>query len=160
MAGVQWPLFCFSHYVPDTVHSCLAAGGCPCGLIRSVSPLSSHGSLHVSGILMALKCLTHAHTILVGLVLRWKEDAGETPTRSGGSYWGAASSGAFGTHRGDPGQSSSVASTALACLQRVPMRKEMQGGGERGPKVPQNVGHQKCRGLDVSQKRISRHETE
>ena len=36
---------------------------------------------------MAFKCLIHAHTILVGLVLSWKEDTGETLTRSGSSYW-------------------------------------------------------------------------
>ena len=73
-------------------------GQCPCGLICSVSPLSSHRSLHVAGALMTFKCLTHAHTILVGLVLSWKEDKGETLTPSGSSYWGAVSSGAFGTH--------------------------------------------------------------
>ena len=66
----------------------------------SVSLLSSHGSLHVAGPLVAFKCLTHAHTLLVDLVLSWKEDKGETLTRSGGSYWDAVSSGAFGTHRG------------------------------------------------------------
>ena len=49
--------------------SCLAGGGCPCGLIRYMSPLSSHRSLHVAGGLMVFKCLIHAHTILVGLVL-------------------------------------------------------------------------------------------
>ena len=29
------------------------------------------------------------HTILVGLVLSWKEDKGETLTHLGGCYWGA-----------------------------------------------------------------------
>ena len=53
----------------------------------------------MSGSLMAFKCLIHAHTILVGLVLSWKEDTGETLTRSGSSYWGAVNSGAFGTHQ-------------------------------------------------------------
>ena len=38
-------------------------------------------------------------TILVGLVLSWKEDKGETLTRSGGSYWGTVNSGAFATHQ-------------------------------------------------------------
>ena len=96
----QWSLFCFNHYVPDMVHeSCLTGGGCPCGLIHSMSPLSSHGSLHVAGALMAFKCLTHAHTILVGLVLSWKEDKGETLSHSGSSYWGSVNSGAFGTHQ-------------------------------------------------------------
>ena len=63
------------------------------------APLSLHGSLHVAGVLMAFKCLTHAHTILVGLVLSCKEDKRETLTHSGGSYWGTVSSGAFGTHQ-------------------------------------------------------------
>ena len=49
---------------------------------------------------MAFKCLTCAHTILVSLVFSWKEDKGETLTRSGGSYWGAVSSGALEHTRG------------------------------------------------------------
>ena len=64
-----------------------------------MSPLSSHDSLHVAGALMASKCLTRAHTILVGLVLSWKEDKGETLSHLGSSYWGSVSSGAFGTHQ-------------------------------------------------------------
>ena len=40
--AVAWEersLFCFNHYEPDMVdESCLAAGGCPCGLIHSVHP--------------------------------------------------------------------------------------------------------------------------
>ena len=138
VARGQWSLFCFNHFVPDTVHrSCLAGGGCPCGLIYSMSLLTSQGSLHVAGALMAFKCLTHAHTILVGLVLSWKEDKRETLTRSGSSYWGTVSSGAFGTYqRVTLGQSSSVASMAFACWQRVPMRKEKRGGGGRDPRVP------------------------
>ena len=48
---------------------------------------------------MAFKCLTRACAIAVGLVLSWKGDKGETLTRSGGSYWGSVSSGAFGTHQ-------------------------------------------------------------
>ena len=100
VAQGQWSLFCFNHYRPDVVHgSCLAGGGYHCGLICSMSPLSSHGSLHVAGALMAFKCLTCAHTILVDLVLSWKEDTGETLTCSGGSYWAAVSSGAFETHQ-------------------------------------------------------------
>ena len=65
----------------------------------SVSLLSSHGSLHVEGALMVFKCLTLAHTILVGLAHSWKEEKGETLTHLGSSYWGALSSGAFGTHQ-------------------------------------------------------------
>ena len=96
----QWSLLCFNHYVSDTVHrSCLAGGGCPCGLIHSMSPSSSHGSPHVAGALVAFKCMTHAHTVLVGLVLSWKEEKGETLTHSSSSCWGAVSSGAFGTHQ-------------------------------------------------------------
>jgi len=99
VARGQCSPFSFNHYVPDMAYgNCLAAGRCPCGLC-SVSPLSSHESLHVSGSLMAFKCLIRAHTKLVGLVLSWKEDTGETLTRSGSSYWGAVNSGAFGTHQ-------------------------------------------------------------
>ena len=99
VARGQWSLFCFNHYMPDMVHgNCLAGGGYSCGLICSMSPLSSHGSLHVAGALMAFKFLTCGHTILVDLVLSWKEDKGVALTHSGGSYWGTVSSGAFGTH--------------------------------------------------------------
>ena len=100
VARRQWSLFCFNHYVTDTVHgSCLAGGICACDLIHSMPPLSSHRSLHLAGALMAFKCLTRAHTILVGLVLSWQEDKGETLTCLGSSYWGTVSSGAFGTHQ-------------------------------------------------------------
>ena len=44
------------------------------------------------------KCLTCAHATMGGLVLR-KEERGETLTCPGGSYWGAVSSGARGTHQ-------------------------------------------------------------
>ena len=53
----------------------------------------------MAGALKALKCLTRAHTALLGLILSWKEDKGETLPQSGSSYWGAVSSGAFGTHQ-------------------------------------------------------------
>ena len=53
----------------------------------------------MAGALMAFKCLTCAHTILVGLVLSWREEKGETLSHSGSSYWGALSSGAFGKHQ-------------------------------------------------------------
>ena len=52
----------------------------------------------MAGTVTAFKCLTCAHTILVGLVLSWKEDKEETLIHSGASYWGTVSSGAFGTH--------------------------------------------------------------
>ena len=44
--------------------------------------------------------------------------------------------GLWNTPEGNPGQSSSVASTALAWWQRVPMRKEKRGGGGRDPRFP------------------------
>ena len=130
-------MFCFKHYVPDTIHrSCWAGGGCPCGLIHSMFPLPSHGSLHVTGTLMAFKYLTHAHTRLVGLVLSWTEEKGKTLTHLANSYWSSEQWGLWNTPEGNSGQSSLVASKALACLQKVLMRKEKQGGGERDPKSP------------------------
>ena len=53
----------------------------------------------MAGALMAFNCLTCAHTILVGLLLSWKEDKGETLIHSGSSYWGAVSSGPYVTHQ-------------------------------------------------------------
>ena len=53
----------------------------------------------MSGTLMAFKCLTCAHVILVGESSVRKESKGETLTYLGGSYWGTVSSGAFGTHQ-------------------------------------------------------------
>ena len=160
VAKGRWSLFCFNHYVPYMVHrSCLAGGVWPCGLIHSVSPLSSHGSLHVAGALMALKCLTHAHTILDGLVLSRKENKRETLTHSGSSCWGAVSSGAFGTHQGV-----TLARVPQLLPQHLPIgrgslwerRSEDMGKRPQGP----HTGHQKCRGLGVGCKRISIHETE
>ena len=78
--GTVGSMFCFNHYVPDTMHeNCLAGDRCPCGLIHSMFPLSSYGSLHVTGSLMAFKCLAHSHRIFVGLVLSWKEEKKERP---------------------------------------------------------------------------------
>ena len=137
VARGQWSLFSFNHYVPDMAHgNCLAAGGCPCGLIRSVSPLSSHASLHVTGALMAFKCLTHAHNIgwpSPQLERRKRRDThsfrGQLPGLC--EQWGL-----WNTPEGNHGQSSSVAFTTLACSQRVPMRKENRGGGEKDLKSP------------------------
>ena len=53
----------------------------------------------MSGTLMAFKCLTRAHAILVGQSSVRKESKGETLTYLGGSYWGTVSSGTFGTHQ-------------------------------------------------------------
>ena len=97
-------LFCFNHYEPDMVDgSCLAAGGCPCGLILSVCPPSSHGSLSVARALMAFTCLICAHRILVGIVLIWKKKKKKKKERPSpiqvADTLGAVSSGAFGTHQ-------------------------------------------------------------
>ena len=72
---------------------------CPCGVIHSMTPLSSHRCLHVAGAIVAFKCLACVHTILVGLILR-KVSKGETFTHLRDSYWGAVSNGAFGIHQG------------------------------------------------------------
>ena len=135
VARGQWFLFCFNQYVPDMVDGiCLVGGGCPCGLICSACPQSSHGSLSVTGALMAFMCLTCAHTILVGIVLSWKKDKGETLTHSSDSYSGCSEQwGVWNTRVGNPGQSSSIATRAVACWQRVPMRNEKRGGGEETP---------------------------
>ena len=58
------------------------------------------------------KCLTCAHATMGGLVLR-KEERGETLTCPGGSYWGAVSSGARGTHQPWPAFLSGFHSTCL-----------------------------------------------
>ena len=64
--------------------------------------------------LMAFMCLPCAHTILVGIVLTCKKDKGETLTHSSGSYFGCSEQwGLCNTPEGNPGQSSSVATTAL-----------------------------------------------
>ena len=99
LLGRRWPgengLSCFN---TDTVfRSCLARGRCPCGLICSVSPSSSHGSLHVAGALMDFQYLTCAHTILVCLVLSWKEVQRRDPQPFRRQL--LVSSGAFGTQQ-------------------------------------------------------------
>ena len=128
-------------------------------LIHSMSLLSSHRSLHVSGTLMAFKCMTWAHTILVGLVLIWKEDKAETLSCSGSSYWGIVSSGAFGTH-----QRVTMARVPQLLPQHLPIGKESlwkrkSEEVEKRPQVPR-TGHQKCHGLGAGWKIISRHEVE
>ena len=88
----------------------------------------------MAGALMAFMCLTCAHTILVGIVLSWKKDKGETLTHSSDSYSGCSEQwGVWNTRVGNPGQSSSIATRAVACWQRVPMRNEKRGGGEETP---------------------------
>ena len=152
-------MFCFNHYVPDTMHeNCLAGGRCPCGLIHSMFPLSSYGSLHVTGSLMAFKCLAHSHRIFVGLVLSWKEEKKERPlpVRVAATGW-ALGSGAFGTH-----QRVTLARVPQLLPQHLPVCRG-SWGERRSKKVGEetptpHTGHQKYRCPCTIWKRISRHE--
>ena len=58
-------------------------------MLHSLTPLSCHVSLQEDCALMAFKCLTHAYTVLIGLVLslRGREEK-RVLTHLGGSYWG------------------------------------------------------------------------
>ena len=64
VASGRWAL-CF-----DSTTMCLTwsmevvllGGRCPCGVIHSMTPLSSHGYLHVADTIVAFKCLACAHT--------------------------------------------------------------------------------------------------
>ena len=158
MARGQWSLFSFNHCVPDMAHgNCLAAGGYPCSLICSVSPLSSHGSLRVAGALMAFKCLTHAHNTgwpSSQLERRQRRD----PHPFGRQLLGHSEQwGLCNTPEGNPGHSSSVASTALDCLQRVPMRKEVREEAPRSLYGPPKMSWSK-RGLEKNFQTIDRRE--
>ena len=74
---------------------------------------------------MVFKCLIHAHTILVGLVLSWKEVKRRDPHPFGWQLLGRSEQwGLWNTPEGNPGQSSSVASTAPACSESVPMKRK------------------------------------
>ena len=109
---------------------------CPCGVIHSMAPLSSHGCLHVAGSIVAFKYLAYAHTILVGLILR-KESKRRDLHPSGRQLlecheqWGL-----WNTPVGNPGQTTSVASTATCPVCRDPYEKwEARRWGKR-PQVP------------------------
>lgn len=69
---------------------------------------------------MAFKCLTHARTISIGLVLRRKTEA-PSPVL-GSSYWVEVSRGAFGTHQGVALASVPVASTATCLFTKGPRK--------------------------------------
>ena len=60
---------------------------------------------------------------------------------------GAVSSGLWKSPEGEPGQSSSVASTALACSQRVPMRQEKRERGKnpKSPYRPPKMSWSRCK---------------
>ena len=103
----------------------------------------------MAGALMAFMCLTCAHTILVGVVLSWKKDKGETLTHSSGSYSGCSEQwGIWNTPEGYSGQSSSIASTTVAYWQRVPMRKQKRGDGEETPRFPSGPPKMSGHGLE------------
>ena len=136
VARARWAPVCYNHSGPDTAHgSCLAGDRCPCGMIRSMSPLSSHGSLHVAGARFQVPHLC-PHNIAwpsPQLERRQRRD----PHPFGQQLLGLSEQwGLWDTPEGHPGQSSSVVSTALACSQRVPMKKEKGGGGGRDPRFP------------------------
>ena len=62
---------------------------CYNSVVHSVTHLSCHKRLQETGTLMAFKCLTHALTILIGLVLSLREkEERRALTCLGGSYWG------------------------------------------------------------------------
>ena len=159
VAWEQWSLFCFNLYEPNMVDgSCLAAGGCPCGLILSVCPPSSHGSLSVAGALMAFTCLICAHRILVGIVLTCKKDKGETLTHSRGSYFGRSEQwGFWNTPEGNPHQRNSVATKQLPVGRGSLWERRSEEGRQETPSPW--TRHQKYHGLGAGWKRISRHET-
>ena len=115
--------------------SCLAGGGCPYGVIHSMSPSSSHGSLRVAGALMAFNdpCPHSIGWPSPQSERRRKRDPHPFRQQLLGH---SEQRGLWNTPEGNPSPSSSVASIALACFQRVPMRKEKQGDGGRDPKVP------------------------
>ena len=95
------------------------------------------------------------HTTLVGLVFSWREEKGETPTHSGGSYQGSVSSGSFGTH-----QREILARVPQLLPQHSPvLRRSLweRRSEEVGEKTPSpHTGHKNCHGVGTSRKRISR----
>ena len=143
-----------------TVHgSCLAGSRCSNSLVRSVTPLSFHGSLQAAGALMAFKCLTRARTIPIGLVLSQKEDRG-TLTRSGRQLLGRSEPWSLRNTPGcGPGQSPLLLPRQLACSQRVPQNEERRWG-RRSPQERSLYRPRKCRGPSAGWKRISRHKAE
>ena len=100
--------------------------------------------------------------IFLGLVLSWKEDTGEPLTCSGGSYWGALSSGASGTRQGWPWPECLSCFHSTCLFAEGPYEKGEVRRWGRDPKSPflSSLGHQKRHGLGAGWKRISRHETE
>ena len=74
---------------------------------------------------MAFKCLAHANTILICLVLSWKGVKKRDPHPFGRQLLGHSEQwGLRDTPEGDAGQSSSVASTATCLFAEGPRKKE------------------------------------
>ena len=142
-----------------TVHgSCLDGGRCSNSLVRSVTPLSFHGSLQAAGALMAFKCLTRARTIPIGPVRSQEEDRG-TLTRSGRQLLGRSEPWSLRNTPGcGPGQSPLLLPRQLACSQRVPRNEERRSGEEIPPEMSPYGGHQNVVVRARVARRISRHE--
>ena len=89
---------------------------------------------------------------------QWATSLSLSLTHSSCSYFGCSEQrGLWNIPEVNPGQSSYVAATALACWQRFPMRKEKRRWEEETP-TPQ-TSYQKCHGMAAGWKRISRHKT-
>ena len=105
------------------------------------NPLSFHRSLPVTSALVAFKCLTYACTILIGLVLSWKVVNKRDPHSFGFQLLGQIEQwGLWNTSEGNPGQSSSAASTVTCLFIEGPYEKGEVRLGEETPSPC--TGHQ------------------
>ena len=105
------------------LRSCLAGGGCPCGLIcvPVIFTRESSCGRRPNGFKVPDPCPHNIGRPSPQLERRKRRD----PHPFGQQLLGCIEQwGIWNTPEGNPGQSSSVASTILACLQRVPMKKE------------------------------------
>ena len=116
-----WALCFVSTIMCLTLHgSCLDGGRCSNSLVCSLTPFSFHGSLQSAGTLMALKCLTRAHTISIDLDFSQKEDRGAL-THSGWQLLGPSELWSLqNTRECGSGQSSFVVSTATHLFAKGP----------------------------------------
>ena len=123
------------------------------------NPLSFHRSLPVTGALVAFKCLTCACTILIGLVLSWKVVNKRDPHSFGFQLLGQIEQwGLWNTSEGNPGQSSSAASTVTCLFIESPYEK---GEARRWGRDSKSLYRPpKCCGPCMGWKRISRHEAD
>ena len=110
-------------------------------------PVFCHGCLLAAGTLVAFKCLTHANTMLICLVLSWKGVKKRAPHPFGWQLLGHSEQwGLWDTPEGNRGQSSSVASTATCLFAEGPRNKTRgeQTGGEP-PEGNPHIGHRMLR---------------